>query len=63
MDVHAGCGSENAKACWLCGTRSDGTTKEVGGRLVCTACFRQVRQVAINMDMRRAEAGPERKCR
>ncbi|GEM_PF-4991689 len=53
--------AENAKICWLCGTRSGGTMKEVGGRQVCIDCFRQVREVAINIDAREAEARNERK--
>ena len=50
MDVRAGCAPKHAEVCWLCGTRSGGTMKEVGGRPVCVDCFRQVREVAINID-------------
>lgn len=53
--------AESAEICWLCGTRSNGTMRQVGGRPVCIDCYRQVREVAINIDAREVEARNERK--
>lgn len=56
MDIHAGCGPDDAMSCWLCGTKTGGTMREIDGRPVCADCFRQVREVAINLEAREARA-------
>ncbi len=60
MDILTGHCSDQANVCWLCGARCESSIKKLGDRKVCNGCYRQVREVAINMDKQEAEAPNEK---
>lgn len=57
MEAYVEHRAKDMKVCWLCGTVSYRKLpmKNVGTHWVCIDCFRQIREIIINMDKWEAE--------